>query len=331
MSVEGEVIAKIGQEVTPVQVVARAPVKMDFQVVPVCDLLHISPEELAENLLISKGTPVDQGTPLVKKRGFRRKEFLSPVDGTLYEVVNGRLVFQRISEFMEIRALSQGRVVNRIGNLGVVLEINGSRIQAVWDSGKEGFGKIHVAVDSAVTSLSTAKLSEDVINQVLIVGKIDRAEQLDQAEYAGIGGLITGSIAGNLLTKASSVNYPVFVTDGIGDQGMASPIFQLLQKAEGQEIALYKRKANQPGARPEIIIPMAAIPGEELPPAGKPLEVGQTVRILRPPFNNQVGVVAQMYEKSRFTSIGTRAISADIKLADGQVVMVPLANLDAIV
>ncbi len=328
---KGEVLAKIGQVMSPVQVVARTPMKLNFQVVPVCKLMRISPEDLAKYLLINKGDVVEKGTPLVRKRGVGRKEFVSPVDGTLYDVVHGRLVFQQVSGFVALRALARSRVVNRIADRGVILEINGSRIQAIWDSGKEGFGTIHVAADTAVTPFSHQQLEGDISNRILITGKINQADILEQANHAQISGLITGSITADLLPAARSVNYPIFVTDGIGDQGMTEPIFQLLQQSEARDIALFCSPPDMPGRRPEIIIPLEAVPGETLPQVGQPLAPGQTVRILRPPFNNQVGVVVHLHNRTRMTPVGARAYGADVQLPDGHVIFVPVANLDAIV
>lgn len=328
---KGEVLAKIGQVMSPVQVVARMPLKSNFQVVPACQLLRISAEDLAKNLLINKGDVVEKGTPLVKKRGLGRKEFVSPVDGALYDVVNGRLVFQQVLDMISLRALAHSRVVNRIAGRGVVLEINGSRIQAVWDSGKEGFGILHVAVETAGDPFANKHLESDVSDRVLAVGKITQAEPLEQANHAHISGLIAGSIAADLLPIAKSVSYPIFITDGIGEQGMADPTFQLLQKSEARDMALFNKPPEQSGRRPEIIIPMETIPGENLPLPEQPLASGQTVRILRPPFHNQVGIVVHLYQHTRITSIGTRAYGADVQLSDGQISFVPVANLDAII
>jgi hypothetical protein len=327
----GTVVAKIGQEVSPVQVVARAPLQMNFEVVPAAKKLGISPDELADSLLVNIGMTVDQGTPLVRKKGRGRQPFTSPVDGTLYDVSNGNLVFRQVSEFVELRALARGRVVNHLGNRGVVMEINGSRIQAVWDSGKEGFGTIHVAVDTAVIPFVGSQIYTDVAKQVLVTGVVDNAEALDQAEQSGISGLIAGSITAELLPLARSVSFPVFITNGIGRLGMAQPIFDLMQKSEAREVALFTPPPNQTGIRPEIIIPLEAVSKDTLPPADQTLAVDQPVRIVRPPHENQMGVVARIYDKKRLTSIGTRVYGVDVKLSDGTVTFVPITNLEAII
>lgn len=328
---DGDVIAKIGQEVSPVQVLARSPLKVTFEVVPVCQQLRISPEKLAELLAVQVGSMVEAGDVLVKKRGFGSKAYLSPVNGVLHSVVNGRLVFSQVAEFVELRALARSRVVNRIANRGVLLEINGSRIQAVWDSGKEGFGTVHVAGETAVTPFTADPINTELSDNVLVTGKITEAEPLEQAQRSGISGLIAGSITADLLPIAQAMNYPIFITGGIGEQGMSEPIFQLLQKSEARHIALFSSPPNLAGQRPEIIIPLEAVPGEDLPPAGQPLTAGQTVRILQKPYYNQVGIVTQLHQSKRIMETGSSVYGADVKLTDEQTVFVPIVNLDAII
>ncbi|MCB9421034.1 MAG: hypothetical protein H6667_14625 [Ardenticatenaceae bacterium] len=326
----GTVVAKIGQEVSPVQVVARAPLKMNFQVIPVGKILGLSPAEVANSLLVNVGMTVDQGTPLIKKSGVGRKPFTSPVDGTLYDVANGNLVFRQISDYVELRSLARGRVVNHLGNRGVVLEINGSRIQAAWHSGKEGYGTLHVAVETAVTPFTGSQIYADVAKQVLVTGIVNDAEALQQAERAAISGLIAGSITADLLPLAKSLGFPIFITSGIGKQGMAQPVFNLLQKSEAREVALFTPLYNQFGSRAEIIIPLEVVSKDVVPPAERPLSAGQSVRIVRPPYENRIGTVKRIFQQKHLTEIGTWVHGADIELADGTAVFVPIANLEAI-
>ncbi|MEJ2748100.1 MAG: hypothetical protein P8183_09365 [Anaerolineae bacterium] len=327
---DGNIVAKVGQEVLAVQVVARAPLSHNFQIVPASKTLGISPEELSESLLVTTGMMVDQGTPLVRKKGLR-KGLDSPVEGTLYDVANGNLVFRQVSDFVELRAFARGRVVSHLGNRGVVLEISGSLIQAAWDSGKEGFGTIHVAVETAVAPFTSDQIDTDVAKTVLVTGRINQAEALEHAERAGISGLIAGSITADLLPLARSVSFPVFITNGIGQQGMAGPILDLLQRSEAREVALFMPPRYQQGQRPKIIIPLEASSGKALPPNKQPLTVGQTARIIRPPPHNQIGTVARLYKKKQLTAVGTRVYGAYIKLPDDTVVFVPIVNIEAII
>jgi hypothetical protein len=329
---QGEVVARVGHEVSPVQVVARAPREVDFYILPASDLLRVPPADLPKHLAVEPGMALEQGMPLVHKRGFLgRKELASPVDGILYEISNGRLIVQQTSDWVELRAMVQGRVINQIPNRGVVLEIHGSLVQAIWGSGKEGYGKIKVAAETADAPFTAEQMGPDVVGHILVVGKGGQLEAFQRAEESSVRGIIAGSITADIYQVASSFAFPVVVTDGIGDQSMTQPIFQLLQQAVGREVSLFGRAQDHGGNRPEIIIPRPATPGVEPPPSHKPLAVGQTVRLLRSPYNNQIGKVVRLYQRAKTTPIGTRAHGADVKLSDGHIVFVPYANLDAII
>ena len=186
-------------------------------------------------------------------------------------------------------------------------------------------------METAVTPFNANQIYADVAKQVLVTGIVSNAEALEQAERAAISGLIAGSITADLLPLARSVSFPIFVTNGIGHQGMAQPIFDLMQKSEAREVALFTPPPKQPGARPEIIIPLEAVSKDTLPPTDQALAVGKSVRIVRPPYENQMGVVAHIYDKKRLTSIGTRVYGVDVKLTDGTMTFVPITNLEAII
>ena len=177
-----------------------------------------------------------------------------------------------------------------------MLEINGSRIQAIWDSGKEGYGTIHVAARKPTSSFTSNQIYADVAKQVLVVGVINDGEALQQAERGDINGLIAGSITADLIPLAQSLNFPIFITNGIGQEGMAQPIFDLMLKSEAREVALFTAPHGQSGGRPEIVIPLEAVSKDTVPPADRPLAVGHVVRIIRSPHANQTGTVVHIYQ-----------------------------------
>jgi hypothetical protein len=329
---KGEVVVRVGQQVSPVQVVARAPQDTDFYVLPASDLLQIPPDQLSEHLLVDAGSTLEQGTPLVHKQSLLgRKNLVSPVEGILYEVRNGRLILQQISDWIELRAMVQGRIVSQVLNRGVVIEVSGSLIQAVWGSGKEGYGKIKVVTETADMPFTAEHVSGEVLDHAIVVGRVTELSALKAAEENDVRGLIAGSMPTALCQRARAFSFPIILTDGIGNQGMATPIFQLLRESEKREATLFARPPDRSGRRPEIVIPLAASGATEPPPSRQPLAIGQTVRVLRPPYASQVGKIVKLYTHLQPTPINTRSHGAKVKLTDGQVVFVPYANLDAII
>jgi hypothetical protein len=331
----GEVVVRPNQEVSPVQVVARASTETGFQILRASQMLGVAPEELPNYLLVEEGSAVQRGMPIMRGKANlfgRARRYSSPVDGVLFQVRNGHLILQHTPELVELRAMMHSRVASVIPNRGVILETNGSLIQAMWDSGKEGYGKLKVVAQTPDEILKSDGIGSDFHGTIVVVGRIENRELLQRVEDNGARGIITGSMPSDLCRAARSLSYPVFLTDGIGYQPMAEPIFQLLQQSENRELTLFKRVPGTRGSRPEIIIPLPmAQVSEQSSTPGATVEIGQRVRVLRYGTGSPMGTVVALYSHPRLTAIGTRAPGADVKLQNGEVVFVPYTNLDLII
>lgn len=326
----GEVVVTPGQEVSPVQVVARTHYAVRFHIIPASEIWHIPAEDVAKYLVVSSGTEVHAGDALLqKKRLVGNKTLESPLDGTFFGVDNGRLILQQ-HEWLDLRALVRARVVNSIPRRGIVLEIFGTQIQGVWGSGKEGYGKLRLMVHAERGTITPEQIDQKLENQVVVVGSVNQPEILGYLQKVSVSGLIVGTMGAALVDKARTMNYPIVLTDGYGVRGMAANVFRLLGQHEGGDAALFAREPDYWGNRPEIILPHEST-GNVTTTAYRPLTTGQTVRLLRAPYASQVGEVVRLNRLQQATESGSRAHGADIKLADGTVVFVPYANLDTIV
>jgi len=327
----GEVTMRIGQQVAPVQIIARTIEQPRYVILNASRVLGVPPEDVSRYLLIEEGSNLSKGKPVMRKPASfgRGKLYNSPVDGILYHIYNGRLVLQLTPEVVELRAMVHGYVNNVIAHRGIVLEINGTLIQAIWGSGKEGVGRLRIGSQNEQGEFAAATLDKDSHGSVVFAGVVKDRNSLDILDQNGVKGLIVGSMPAALCAAAGQYSYPIILTDGIGTTGMAQPIFKLLQAAIGQETTLFAQTNLNTGQRPEIIIPLpATVNPTPLTLPGTKLEVGQSVRIIRAPHTGQVGKVSQLYERAKSTSLGTRIAGADVTLRDGQVIYVPYTNLD---
>ncbi len=334
----GEVIVRRGQEVTTVQVVARTPQQTSYTLVDGSQALGVPPDALEQYLVVPPGTAVTQGAPLLRKKGAlgSSKVVKSPLDGVLYQVTNGRIIIQKRTVLFELRALMASEVAQVFPNQGVVLETSGSLIQALWDSGKDGTGKIQVTTATPADTLAEDQVGAAARGAVVVAGNVDRLDLLHQLEDNGGRGLIVGSMPAALCRQAHAFSFPIFITDGIGHYPMATPIFDLLQQSQERTAALFGRQANRRDSRPEIAIPLPATNvADKNTRRGETIAAGQTVRIVRArellaPHQGQVGTVQAVYSHARTTHVGARLPGADVLLPDGQVIFVPHANLDLI-
>jgi hypothetical protein len=330
----GEIVVRVGQDVTPVQVVVRATQETGFHIVRAHELLGVPADEVEKHLVVQVGAAVQRGMPLLRKRGFwgRGKQVKAPFDSVLHQVTRGNLILQQAPDLIELRAILQGRVTSLVGGRGVAIETAGSLIQALWDNGQEGHGKIRTVVSSPMAPLAGSQLTPEVRGAILVAGHLNNVELLEQAEAMEARGVILGSMPAELCQTASRFSFPVFVTDGIGCQAMAEPIFELLRQSEEREASLLSRVSQRPGSRPEIIIPLpaAGAMAESLPNHAVPLAVGQTVRLLRAPYSSLTGTVEALCRQTRPAATGLRLPGADVKLSNGEVISVPYTNLDVI-
>jgi len=333
LPIAGEIITGIGQTVNPMQTVARATQYTRYRILPLSDILQISPAELSNFLTVHEGDRITQGMTLVDKKGFlgRRQQYQSPLDGEVYEMSNGRLILRQMSEIIELRALVAGRIIEYVDNLGVVLETFGSLIQAAWSTDDEDAGLLKVMATAPNSMFFPEQITAEVSSSILVVGRFDQLKVLERARDTGVRGIITGSLPANICRLASMIDLPVFVTDGIGLQGMSAPVFDLLQAADGQRTALLGRKSGIRTDRPQIVIQADKKTTTDPRSAAEPLAVGQTVRLLRQPFLNQVATVSHLYTLAQATPSGIKAHGADVRLENGQVVFVPYANMEAII
>lgn len=329
----GELTVRAGQEVTPVQVVARAEEPVDLLVLNVGERLGISAAELAKYMVVESGQQVERGRPLWRKKGFlgRARMLKSPLDGVFLGVSDDYLILQPLANLVELRAMMPGQVVGVTPGLGVIVECEGALVQAIWSTGPDGYGKLKVVSATGHAPLTADHLTAEVRGAILVAGQVTEFDLLLQAEELGARGIIVGSLPAELLLAAQSLSLSIIVTDGIGRQPMAAPVFELLSQAEEREAGLFAHDPQDRGGRPEIVIPLP-MSGVTEPPLAPPatLAVGQRVRLAREPYSSQVGEIIAIYDQPQVTEIGGQWPGVDVQLSGGEVVFMPCANLDLI-
>lgn len=332
LPMNGEVVVGVGHEVTPNLVIARTPLETHFAIIDASEILGVSGEELSDYMIVETGAIVDIGTLLAQKKHLARsRQVLATVEGVLFEIINGRVILQQTSEWLEKPAMVAGRVVRSLGDRGVVIETQGGLIQGIWGSRKEGFGPLQVVTRSATSVISKRQIKEELEGKIVAGGRIDDIEVLELAAEHEIAGMILGGMSAQLCMAVVDSPFPVILTDGIGKHTMTEPVFTLLKEAEDLETSLFADYDEARGQRPEIIIPRPATTTSEAVSASKPIRIGQQVRLLREPYVGQIGNVTKLYSLSQIIATGAKAHGVGVQLADGNVIFVPHANFDVII
>lgn len=328
---KGTIVTGIGQKLTANQTVARASTGIKFQVLPLSDMLNLSPADVKNLLTLTPGSRITQGMPLIEQKRTlgRGTTYNAPFDGEFHGVKHGRLIIKQTGDIFELRALLPGRVVKVYPERGVLLETHGALIQGIWSTGGEVMGKIKLLTFSPDGFIFPEQLNDDLSGMILAIGHIDQALILEKASDTGVRAIITGTMPSHMFPIAEKCGMPVFVTDGAGARGFSQPAFTVLKEAEGRMATLFP--AGVESNRPEIIIPVDQKTTTEPASATAPLAAGQQVRLLRRPYTNQTAEIIHVYTRAQLTEIGLRAYGADVRLKTNQIVFVPFTNMEAII
>jgi hypothetical protein len=325
------VLVRVGQRVTPVQVIARRTVERSYRVIDISRQLDIPRAEVAAALLVEEGMDVQEDEPLVRVPGRfgRAREYRSPVTGVLHRIINGRLVLCHAPRTRDLRALMPGYVTSIVFNRGAVIETFGSLLQGLWGSGASAAGRLELGVTRPDARLSPAALTLDARNKILIAGIIDDAAILDLGAETGVRGFVAGSMPSDLCRKAAAMGMPVLLTDGIGRQPMGDLFYELLSQSVGRDTALLGTMGGERDQRAELIIPMPA-DRDMSEPAGAhtPAAVGTRVRLLRQPHLGRSGQILALHFDSQLPGGAGPQPGADVRLSDGRSIFVPLPNLE---
>lgn len=329
----GEIAVRIGQQVTPLQVVVRGASPQGVYIIPAAEMLGVPADDLPKYMVAEEGAAVTRGMALaMRSRMLNKKRVIAPVDGVLYSINHGCLILQQPSETIDVRAMLHGYVTQMVSNRGVIIETTGSLVQVMWSSGHEGFGRLRTVVPEPGDFLRPEHVTMEARGSILVGGRLEDSSILEKAGENLVRGFIVGSVPAGIVSVLERFSIPVFVTEGFGDRPMSDPIFELLRQSEGREACLIDSSGgDRDHGRPEIVIPLPAnsnvpVPGRSV----QTLAVGQIVRILRAPHAGRVGRVVAVHNRSRTLPIGMRIPGVDVALPGGEIVFVPYLNLDLV-
>jgi hypothetical protein len=112
---------------------------------------------------------------------------------------------------------------------------------------------------------------------------------------------------------------------------MNSAAFRLLTTNNKREVTVNAEHFDRySGNRPEVIIPLPVSTEPPEPNSFEPFTVGQTVRLRRPPNSGMIGTLSNLPAGVSILPSGLRAPAAEVKLENGETLLVPLVNLEVV-
>jgi hypothetical protein len=328
---EGRIIARVGQKVTPTDVVAEAIVGRKHLIVDFAQEMNLLPKKASSFLKVKKGQKVAQGETLAESTGLFSREVKSPAEGRVVAVGGGKLVLETGGFNFELVAGIPGVISEVIGERGVVIRATGAVIQGLYGNGRLETGVMLSMFEKPEDVLSNSNMDVSLRGSIIVAGHVDNPAVIKNAAELPLRGMILASISPTVLPVAAQAPFPVLVTDGFGRRPMNSAAFKLLTTNVKREITLnadfYDR---QNGTRPEVFIPL---PISQEPAEPRDMETfapGQTVRVCYLARPGMIGTLVQLRPGLTALPSGLKAPAAEIRLETGEQVIIPLTNLEVL-
>ena len=324
----GEVLARNGDAVEPMHIVAQAVEPADFRIIDVARELDIPIKKTQPYLKVARGDSVAEGDVLATRGGLGGRVCRAPISGTVIGSGRGRLLLEADPQPIQINALVPGMVVETWAAEGVLIETVGAMIQTAWGNGKEAYGTLRVVVRAPSIPLRAKHINPSTQNAILIGGSSVDQAALEYAVEMRVRGIIVGSIKPSLIPLLRTLDLTVVATEGMGDIPMCNALFELLHSLDGRDAAVSGIMMQQwKRQRPFIIVPMPTQAGRSID-ADAPLAVGNRVRVLRGQYTGISGTIADLSNNMFQLATGARIRGVKVDLGGSESVLLPYANLE---
>lgn len=353
LPLQGEVLVETGATVQAEDVVAKADLPGNVQLLNVANLLSVPAEEITEYMLKPVGEIIIKDEIIATTKGLFglfKSQARSPIDGTIEAVsdVTGQVILREPPVPVEVKAYTDGTVTDIARNEGVTVETYGTYIQGIFGVGGETVGNLTVAVSSASDALVTEHILPEHRDHILVGGALVTTDAIQEAIQHGVKGIIAGGIddadlrellgyeLGVAITGSEEIGITLVITEGFGSIAMAEQTFALLNAREGMKTSINGATQIRAGVvRPEIVIPLVSDAAERVED-GKDesvegvLEVGSSVRIIREPYFGKLGRVTELPVELQNLETEARVRVLCVELEGGQQTTLPRANVEAI-
>ncbi len=331
LPVAGKVNAHMNQRVNPTDVIAEATFAREHVLLDVARTFGITANAADKLIKVQQGDRLIQGALVAESGGIISRSIKAPRPGRVMVAGGGQVLMEVGDTRIELRAGLPGVVTQVIAERGVVIRTAGALVQGVWGNGRIDNGLMVNLLEKPDDILTSARLDVSLRGSVILGGQIRDAETLKVAAEWPVRGLILSSLSSSLITNAYQMRFPIMVTEGFGAMPMNSAAFKLLTTNNKREATVNAEHFDRyTGNRPEVIIPLPISNEPAEPNNYEPFAVGQQVRMRRPPNVGMIGTISTVRPGLSLLPSGLRAPAADVRLENGESVIVPLVNIEVV-
>lgn len=331
LPVPGKVNMHVNQRVNPTDVVAEATFAREHVLLDIARAFGISINEADKLIRVQEGDSLAKDAIIAEKPGLIPQTIRAPKAGRVMVAGSGQVLMEVGQGRIELRAGLPGIVTQVIPEKGVVIRTAGALIQGVWGNGRIDNGLMVSLLEKPDDVLLADRLDVSLRGSVILAGQVKDLDTLKAAAELPVRGLILSSLPSSLIQSAYQMRYPILVTEGFGSLPMNSAAFKLLTTNNKREATVNADHFDRyTGTRPEVIIPLPISNEPDEPNKYTIFEIGHQVRMRRPPNPGMIGTISNLPAGLSLLPSGLRAPAAEVKLENGESVLVPLVNLEVV-
>jgi hypothetical protein len=263
--------------------------------------------------------------------GVFRREVRSPQDGRVVLVGGGRVLMEVGEVNVELRAGLPGQVMKIIPDRGVAIQTTGALVQGVWGNGRIETGMLVNLMEKSDSMIEAGRLDGSLRGSVILAGMLSDADVLHAAAELPVRGLILSSMHPSLIPLALVMRYPILVMEGFGSFPMNSAAYRLLTTIANPEATVNAETFDRySGGRPEVIVPLP-VSVEPAPPNDlETFASGQQVLLRAVPYIGRIASIIRLRPGLTTLPSGLRVPAADVRMENGEEILVPLANMEVV-
>lgn len=354
LPLKGDVIVKVGDKVSPDDVVARTLLPGNVVPLNVANKIGIPPEDIDSVMQKKVGDRIKAGEVVAHAKPMFGLKFLggskceATIDGTIESIshITGQVLQRGEPSPVEVKAYLKGEVIEVIPREGVVVACMAAFVQGIFGICGETSGIIKVVTPDNCTVLDEKFIDSSLAGKVIVGGSLVTAAALRKAIDVKVSGIVVGGFddkdlrdflgkdLGVAITGSEDIGTTLVVTEGFGQINMAQKTFALLKRHEGEMACINGATQIRAGViRPEVVIPLAVgtiDPGSNGQGEIEGLKVGSPVRVIRHPHFGKLGTVSDLPSPLQVLESESKARVLEVEFDGGQRAIIPRANVEMI-
>lgn len=354
LPIDGDVLVKKGDRVTPFSVIAKTSLPGSIYPVNIVNTLGIIPQEIGEYITKKVGDEIRKNEVIAENRpliSWFKTKVRSPIEGKIESISNitGQILLRKSPQPLDLKAYIKGEVVKIFPSQGALIKTFCSFIQGIFGVGGETSGELIMLTDSPDAVSSPDILSPEHKGKVAVAGSLIKRDFIKRAKEVGVAGIVVGGVSDNDLrellgydigvavTGTEDIGFTLILTEGFGRISMAQRTFELLASHSGKFVSISGATQIRAGViRPEIIIPIEGTADSQDHADNKSgntdggLKNGDSVRIIREPHFGTIGTIHSLPSELMVLPTESKVRVLKVRFTDGSINIVPRSNVEII-